>query len=167
MGWLCHVRTSLNIVGLPIRLRFRQSPSHRQGMYLSRAGAFKSLGAFINGRACCKNVIDEENALALDGGGIGHKKGIFYVLKTFLPIQPRLRLGPMFSHQRIEVNAKTDATAQSLGEQSRLIEASLPQSLDVERNRQDELDLMRALAFESDCKELYKGRNPVELGSEF
>ena len=119
---------------LVIRPPVRYCPADSEGVNRRCSGCFQGFGALIERRPGGENIIDDQDRAASHFACIRHMEGISDILEAFFPIQPRLRFRPALSDQNVKADRQTQPAPTNLGKESGLIEASLLQTFDMERN---------------------------------
>jgi len=131
------------------------------------SGCDQRFGAFIKRGPGSVNIIDDEDAAAFDFARIWHMEGIPDIMQALCSIQARLWFRPALPDKGIELDRKTKLTSNSVGEQSRLIEASLSQTFHMKRDGEDHLHSGPCFSPEQIYQQLGKRRRPMELTSKF
>jgi len=134
---------------------FSQNPGQGEHIHPLRTCFQQDLRALLHSGSSGKNVIDEEEVLSFNDGGVSNLESATDIL---LPLSARkfgLRLGMTDALEGFEIQGNGMLAAQPAGQKQGLIESPLPEALRMERNRKDEVELckgqFRVLIFTQEC----------------
>ena len=107
------------------------------------AGFSERLGAFIDRGSRGEHVVHEQRGFPLNGGRRRHGKAFAKVFQTLPSREGRLGRGGLRPPEHVDENGKIPLSAQMVGQQERLIVFPFPQPVRVQRDGDQDIDVLR------------------------
>lgn len=136
-------------------------------MHLRRPGFFEGPRTLAQSLPRSEDIIHHQYPAVANCPGIGHRERAPYVFEPILAVQAGLRLSPNASDKRVERDPHIQSASKLLREQSRLVEPSFLQPLEVKWDGHDQVQGFKVPPGTGGFAEFDESRNPVQPPSEF